>query len=137
MSKATMIDVNFVALGVAVVAAFILSTAYYIAFGRQYAELRGVSAEVAAARPPAWKVLVELVRSLLVAAVVAGLADLLEITDWDEAALLAISLWVAFPIVLLVGSVIWDDVPLRLAAIHGGDWLLKLVLIAVIVGSWQ
>jgi hypothetical protein len=132
-----MIDVNYVALGVAAVAAFILSTAYYIAFGRQYAELRGLSPEAATARPPAWKVLLELLRSLVVASVVAGLADLLEITDWAEAATLAVSLWVAFPVVLLVGSVIWDDVPPRLAAIHGGDWLLKLVLIAVIVGSWQ
>jgi hypothetical protein len=132
-----MIDVNYVALGVAVAAAFVLSTAYYIAFGRQYAELRGLSPEAAAARPPVWKVLLELVRSLLVASLVAGLADLLEITDWAEAATLAVSLWVAFPVVLLVGSVIWDDVPPRLAAIHGGDWLLKLVLIAVIVGSWQ
>jgi hypothetical protein len=132
-----MIDVNYVALGVAAVAAFIVSTAYYIAFGRQYAELRGLSPEAAAARPPAWKVVLELVRSLVVASVVAGLADLLEITDWAEAATLAVSLWVAFPVVLLVGSVIWDDVPPRLAAIHGGDWLLKLVLIAFIVGSWQ
>jgi hypothetical protein len=132
-----MIDVNYVALGVAAVAAFVLSTAYYIAFGRHYAKLRGLSPEVAAARPPIWKVLLELVRSLVVAAVVAGLADLVEITDRAEAATLAISLWVAFPVVLLVGSVIWDDVPPRLAAIHGGDWLLKLVLIAVIVGSWQ
>ncbi|MGH2546983.1 MAG: DUF1761 domain-containing protein [Actinomycetota bacterium] len=132
-----MIDVNYVALGVATVVAFVLSTAYYIAFGRQYAELRGLSPEAAAARPPAWKVVLELVRSLLVASVVAGLADLLEITDWAEAATLAISLWVAFPVVLLVGSVIWDDVPPRLAVIHAGDWLLKLALIAVIVVSWQ
>jgi len=44
---------------------------------------------------------------------------------------------VAFPAILLVGSVIWDDVPPRLAAIHAGDWLMKLLLIAVIVGIWQ
>jgi hypothetical protein len=132
-----MIDVNYVALGVAAVAAFVLSTAYYIAFGRQYAELRGLSPEAAVARPPVWKVVLELVRSLVVASVVAGLTDLLEITDWAEAATLAVSLWVAFPVVLLVGSVIWDDVPPRLAVIHAGDWLLKLVLIAAIVGSWQ
>jgi hypothetical protein len=54
-----------------------------------------------------------------------------------EAATLAVSLWVAFPAILLVGSVIWDDVPPRLAAIHAGDWLMKLLLIAVIVGIWQ
>jgi hypothetical protein len=32
-----MIDIHYVAVGVATVAAFVLSTAYYIAFGRQYA----------------------------------------------------------------------------------------------------
>lgn len=132
-----MIDIHYVAVGVATVAAFVLSTAYYIAFGRQYAELRGLSPEVAAARPPAWKVLLELLRSLVVASVVAGLADLLEITEWAEAATLAVSLWVAFPAILLAGSVIWDDVPPRLAAIHAGDWLMKLLLIAGIVGIWQ
>jgi len=132
-----MIDIQYVAVGVATVAAFVLSTAYYIAFGRQYAELRGLSPEAAAARPPAWKVLLELLRSLVVASFVAGLADLLEITEWAEAATLAVSLWVAFPAILLVGSVIWDDVPPRLAAIHAGDWLMKLLLIAVIVGIWQ
>jgi hypothetical protein len=132
-----MTDIHYMAVGVATVAAFVLSTAYYIAFGRQYAELRGLSPEAAAARPPAWKVLLELLRSLVVASVVAGLADLLEITEWAEAATLAVSLWVAFPATLLAGSVIWDDVPPRLAAIHSGDWLMKLLLIAVIVGIWQ
>lgn len=132
-----MIDIHYVAVGVATVAAFVLSTAYYIAFGRQYAELRGLSPEAAAARPPAWKVLLELLRSLVVTSVVAGLADLLEITEWAGAATLAVSLWVAFPAILLLGSVIWDDVPPRLAAIHAGDWLMKLLLIAVIVGIWQ
>ncbi len=132
-----MIDIPYVAVGVATAAAFVLSTAYYIAFGRQYAEVRGLSPEAAAALPPAWKVLLELLRSLVVASVVAGLADLLEITEWAEAATLAVSLWVAFPAILLVGSVIWDDVPPRLAAIHAGDWLMKLQIIAVIVGIWQ
>jgi Protein of unknown function (DUF1761) len=132
-----MIDINYVAVGVAIVAAFVLSTAYYIAFGRQYAELRGLSPEAAAARPPGWKVLLELLRSLLVASVVAGLTDLLEITNWAAAAALAVSLWVAFPAVLLVGSVIWDDVHLGLATLHAGDWLMKLLLIAIIVGIWQ
>jgi hypothetical protein len=132
-----MIDIHYVAVGVATVAAFVLSTAYYIAFGRQYSELRGLSPVAAAARPPAWKVLLELLRSLVVASVVAGVADLLEITEWAEAATLAVSLWVAFPAILLVGSVIWDDVPPRLAAIHAGDWVMKLLLITVIVGIWQ
>lgn len=132
-----MIDVNYLALGLAIVAAFVLSTGYYVALGRRYAELRGLSPEAAAASPPAWRVLVELLRSLVVATVVAGLADLLGISTWTEAIALALALWVAFPVVLLVGSVTWDDVPPALASIHAGDWLLKLVAIASIVGPWR
>ncbi|BDD83875.1 hypothetical protein TPB0596_36380 [Tsukamurella pulmonis] len=46
----------------------------------------------------------------------------------------AVVLWVAFPLVLLTGSIIWERVPWQTAAIHAGDWLLKLVLIAIVLG---
>jgi hypothetical protein len=78
-----MSDVNVLAVGVAAVAVFMLSAVWYIAFGKQLAQLHPAYAEAASeARPPAWEVAVELVRSLVVASVVAGLADLIEITDW-------------------------------------------------------
>ena len=35
--------------------------------------------------------------------------------------------------VLLTGSVVHEKVPWRLAAIHGGDWLLKLLLVSAVV----
>ena len=38
---------------------------------------------------------------------------------------------VGFPLVLLTGSVIWEKVHPGTAAMHAGDWLLKLLLIAV------
>jgi hypothetical protein len=46
-------------------------------------------------------------------------------------------LWIGFPLILLTGSVIHERVPWRLAAIHAGDWMVKLVLISVIVGGWR
>jgi hypothetical protein len=36
-----------------------------------------------------------------------------------------------------LGSVVHEGVPLVLAAIHAGDWLVELLLIAVIVGAWR
>jgi len=39
--------------------------------------------------------------------------------------------------VLLSGSVMWDKVPWRIAATHGGDWLLKLLVIGAVVGAWR
>ena len=38
---------------------------------------------------------------------------------------------------ILVGSVMWENVPWMLATIHAGDWLVKTLLIAVILGVWR
>jgi Domain of unknown function (DUF1905) len=39
------------------------------------------------------------------------------------------------PIVLLAGSMLWEDVPARTAATHALDWIIKLVSIGAIVGA--
>src|SRR5262245_45728447 len=77
---------NYLAIAVAAVAAVVLSTAYYSAFSSQLAALHDAYASAGANRPPAWKVLVELARSLVVAAVLAGLADSIGIDGWGGAA---------------------------------------------------
>jgi hypothetical protein len=82
-------------------------------------------------------VLVELLRSLVVAYVLAILFGLVGIAGLIGAVGLGLLVWVGFPFVLLVGSVVWDRVPWRLAAIHAGDWLVKLLLLAIIVGLWH
>src|SRR6266567_2433338 len=96
-----------------------------------------IVAAVARSRPPAWLMGLELLKSLVVAAVVAGLVALAGIADVGGALKLALALWVAFPLVLLVGSVTQENVPWKLGAIHSGDWLAKLVIITVIVTVWH
>ncbi|HWO90516.1 MAG TPA: DUF1761 domain-containing protein [Methylomirabilota bacterium] len=76
-------------------------------------------------------------KSLVVAVVVAGLVSLLGITEWTGALKLGFALWVAFPVVLLIGSVTQENVPWKLGAIHAGDWLAKLLIISVIVTLWR
>ena len=76
-------------------------------------------------------------KSLVVAAVVAGLVSLLGITEWTGALKLGLALWIAFPVVLLIGSVTEENVPCKLGAIHAGDWLAKLLIISVIVTLWR
>ena len=44
--------------------------------------------------------------------------------------------WV-FPAMIPLCSVVHENVPLMLAAIHAGDWLVKLLLMAVIIGVWR
>jgi hypothetical protein len=123
--------VDWRAVVVAAGGAVVVSTAWYTAFGRQLARLDDAYAE--GGRPPAWVVPVELARSATVAAAVAVLAQRSGTRRLAGAARLATGLWVAFPAVLLTGSVVHEKVPWKLAAIHGGDWFLKLALISAVV----
>jgi hypothetical protein len=128
-------DVDVVAVLVATLAAFVLGFAYYTAFGERLAEVSDAAAR--AEQPPPWKLAVELLRCLLVAAVVAGLASQGEIETWAGGLCLGLALWVGFPLVLWVGAVIWENTPRKLAVIHGGDWLAKLLAVGLIAGVWQ
>jgi hypothetical protein len=124
-----------VVLGVAVaaVAAFVLSSAYYTAVTPLEVRALG-DAALDRGRPAPWKVLTELARTAVVAAAfawIAGQAGLLALPDTLRLALLT---WIAFPVVLLTGSITWERVPVITAAMHAGDWLLKLLLIAVVLG---
>jgi hypothetical protein len=128
-------DVNLLAVLAATVAAFVLSSTYYAAFGRQLAEVSAAAA--AGEQPPPWKLGIELLRSLSLAGVVAGLAAQGEIDEWTGGLALGLALWVGFPAVLWTGAMLWENTPWKLAALHGGDWLVKLLLVGVIVSLWQ
>jgi Protein of unknown function (DUF1761) len=131
-------DVNVVAIIVAAVAVLVVSTVYYIALGKQLAQLSPAYSEAdAAARPPGWKVAVELVRNLVLASVVACLAKSTDATGLADGVKLALLLWVGFPVVLWTGAVLWEKNPPKLAAIHAGDWLLKLLIVCALVSAWQ
>ena len=120
-----------VGIGVATVAAFIVSSVYY---SLMPAVPMAAGATPDTGRPAPWQIAAELVRSAITAGLVAGL---LAAGGWDGAAagaLLGLVLWV-LPFVILTGSVVWERVPVPRAALHIGDWLVKLVAIGTIVGA--
>jgi hypothetical protein len=128
-------DVNLLAVLAATVAAFVLSSAYYSVFAAELAQVSEAAA--AGGQPPPWKLGIEALRSFALAAVVAGLAAQGEIDEWSGGLLLGVSLWIGFPAVLWTGALIWENTPWKLAALHGGDWLAKLLVVALIVSIWQ
>ena len=121
------------AIGLATAAAVAASGAWYAAFGRRLAQLDDAYAEDTAAA--GWVVPVELARSGTVAVTVSALAARTGVTGPRDAVRLGLALWVAFPGVLLTGSVVHEKVPWRLAAIHAGDWLVKLLLVSLATGA--
>jgi amino acid permease len=128
-------DVSILAILAAAVAAFAIGAIYYAVLGNQLAVVSDAAA--AGEEFPPWKVAVELLRSLIIAAVVAGLASQGDIDEWSGGLLLGIALWIGFPFVLLTGAMIHENTPWKSAAIHAGDWLVKLLAVAVIVSVWQ
>ena len=95
-----------------------------------------LSGTPASPHPSALKALCELLRTFVLAYVIARLVPRLNVTDWKSALGLGLWLWVGFPVILLTGSMLWQNVPWQLAAIHSGDWLIKLLLIPVGLALW-
>ena len=120
----------------ATVVAFFLSSTYYAVFGERLAEVsdaaargrataaRGSSASSSFEASP-WP------RSWLASR--PGVTS----TTGPAASCLASSSGSASRSCCGLGAIIWENTPRTLAVIHGGDWLAKLLVVAVIVSVWQ
>jgi hypothetical protein len=130
-----MIRVNYFVIALVVVGAFVASSVWYspLMFGREFLELSGVSAS---ASPNPVKVVCELIRTFILACVIAQLVSRLNVRNTRAALGLGLWLWIGFPVILLAGSMLWQNVPWKLAAIHAGDWLIKILLFTGTVGWW-
>jgi len=122
-----------VGIAAATVAAFILSSMYYSAITPLERRAVGAAA-LDRGRPRPWKVVTELARTAVLATVFTWIARQAGDIDLLRDLTLAVILWIGFPVVLLTGSVIWEKVHPATAAMHAGDWLIKLVVIAVVLG---
>lgn len=125
-------EIKILTVLISAILAFVVGGAYYALLGAKLAEISGASTEM-----PPWKVGVEVLRCLVIALVVAGLASCVGADGWTDGMLLGLVLWIGFPVVLWVGAIVHESAPLALAAIHAGDWLLKLLIVGVIVSVWK
>ena len=127
--------VNVFAVVVAGLAGFAFSLVWYspFLFGWVWVTASGE----AATAMPLWKMLVAPLRELISAYVLAWLVLRLDIRNWKDAAGLGVGLWFAFYVVQLTGAVIWDGMAPALGAVHAGDWLGKMLVMALIVNAWR
>jgi hypothetical protein len=133
--------VNYLAVFVAAIAVFVLGWLWYspLLFFKPWMRARGLDPAVAmaGAKMPGGKLVIELVRCIVLAYVVAHFVAALGVNNWLAAIHLGIFLRIGFPVILLIGSILWENVPVKVAAIHAGDWLVKLLVIPIIVSVWQ
>ena len=133
--------VSYVVVLVSAVVVFVLGWLWYspLLFFKPWMRLRGQDpvAAMANAKMPAGALVAEFVRCLILAYVVAHFVRVLGIDSLFGAVHFGLFTWFGFPAVLLAGSVLWEKVPWQVAAIHAGDWLVKLLVIPIIVTLWR
>jgi hypothetical protein len=135
-----MLGINYWAVIVAAVVAFVMGGLWYspLLFGKAWVKLREMnSADGAASKMRPAEILAELVRGFVVAAVLAGFVVHLGVVNWVGAIYLGLAVWVGFQATSIVGSVIHENYPWKLYAIHSGDALAKTLVMAVILGVWR
>jgi len=127
---------NYWAVIVAALAAFVMSSLYYspMLVGGIW---RAVDPAAAAITFSPWKPLVEILRTLGITFVMAHLLLTLGAKGFVELMMFALWIWFGFSALMWVGAVIWEGTPWQVAVIHSGDWLLKTLLIAAILGVWR
>jgi hypothetical protein len=132
--------VSYPAIGVAVIAAIVVSSIWYspLLFGKLWMQLNDTNTAVTANTTfHMWKVLIDVVREFVVVYVLARFVNSMGITDWKGALKLGFWVWLGFPVQMLVGASLWDNKPWMLDLIHAGDWLIKMLLMAVILAKWS
>ena len=129
--------INYRAVILAAFAAFVMSSLYYspLLLGNVWRSVDPVP--TAGQTPSLGKMLAEIVRTLVITLVIARLLRLLGAADWKTALVLAVWLWFGFSALMWIGAIMWEKTPWQVAAIHSGDWLLKTMLIALILGVWR
>ncbi len=135
-----MIQINYLAIAVGAVIAVLFSALYYFLLNKQVIALRATKLskkeDVRTVATPN-KIIIELVRTFVLGLVLAYAVRLLGVATFDQVVVVAFWLWLGFPVVLFVGQVINEHFPGRLAAIHAGDWLVKLLILVTILAYWR
>jgi hypothetical protein len=131
--------ISYRAFVVALAGAAAVSAIWYspLLFGKPWMALRSLnSVGVADTAMPAWKMRFDLVRELVVIYALARLVNGLGVVGWKGALNLGFWLWLGFPVEMLVGASLWDNKPWTLGLIDASDWLVKMLLMAIVVAKW-
>ena len=131
-----MFKVNPIAVFVATVLAFIASAVYYAGpLGTIWVELAGIDPAAAGLSP--MRIIAQFIRELIVVSALAWLIARTGAGSWFSALRVGLVVWLGFQAMAIAGSVIHENYPWQLYAIHSGDALMKSVLTSIILGIWR
>lgn len=135
-----MIQVNYLVIVIGTLLAVAFSALYYFVLNKKVVASRaaqsgkktGLETTISVNR-----LLIEFVRTFVLGLVIANAVYLLNLLTVNQAILMAVWLWIGFPVVLLTGLVIHEKMSAQLVAIHAGDWFVKILIFAVLLTVWR
>lgn len=135
--------VNFWAILVAAIVAFAGGSLWYspILFGKEWMALTKMTdADVAAAKAKGgmWKYyLAQLIASIVTFGVLGFIVASASGVTAADGAFMGFLAWLGFNATDLLGAILWERKPFRLALIQGSFMLLTLVIGGAIIGAWH
>ncbi len=137
-----LVSVNLLAVLVATIVSFVIGWAWYspLLFVKPWMKLRGMDfdAEMAKGMKMPYGIMaVEFVSTLVVAYFIAEFAAWVGAVSVVGGLVLGFWIWLGFYATTMLGSVLWEKVPLKLYAIGAGRWLVSLLAMAAIIGAWH
>lgn len=132
-----MLKINYWAVVTAALTAFVMSSLYYspLLLGSVWSAFD--PGATAGMKPSIWMAAVEIFRTLVITYVLARVLALAGGGGWRSTVPLGLWLWFGFSAMMWAGAIMWEKTPWQVAAIHSGDWLLKTLLAAVVLGVWR
>ena len=134
-----MLGINYLAVVVAAIAAFVWSSLWYspLLTGNAYVKVRTSHGLTDPSKMTPGKIAAEFARELVIAFALAFFIVGLGITGWMGALHFGLIVWAGFWATILLGGVIHEKMPWKLYAIHVGDGFVKLLLMSLILGVWR
>ena len=140
----TFAGMNYLAILVAAIAAWLVGGGYYTALSKQWIAAQGISAEAMKARheavkgtPAAWLPFVLVfVGELIIAWVLAGIMGHIGALSVRGGLISAAFVWFGFVLTTVVGNYAFHGRTYTLMAIDAGGWLLAFLVIGAILGAW-
>ncbi|GHB86431.1 DUF1761 domain-containing protein [Persicitalea jodogahamensis] len=120
-------------ISIAVITAFLLSGLWYALLAQRLDQLHSATTITPPARSQLSTVFVELIRNAILCGSLLYLIRRVKLATWQQGIAFALLLWLGFPVILLTGSIFHEHVPVGVAAIHAGDWLIKLLALTLLL----
>lgn len=132
-------DLNLWAVLVAAVASVILGSVWYSppVFGMAWMKWSGLS-EKDMQKEGMWKRYVVLfIGQLVMSFILANLVATIQAIGAVEGVLLGIMVWLGFVATITLGSVLWENKPIKLYFLNNAYNIIQFALMGAILGGWQ